>query len=61
MTGFQSKRAMAQDRMIDQDLIDQVLEQIAYDVDIGDFTAIEELIKLVPEKNLRDYLPEDIE
>jgi hypothetical protein len=43
---------------MDQDLIDLVLNQIAQDVDNKDFTAIEELLKYVPEKNLIAYLPE---
>ena len=43
---------------MDQDLIDLVLNQIAQDVDNKDFTAIEELLKYVPEKNLIEYLPE---
>lgn len=43
---------------MNQDLIDLVLNQIAQDVDNKDFTAIEELLKYVPEKNLIAYLPE---
>jgi hypothetical protein len=43
---------------MDQELIDLVLNQIAQDVDNKDFTAIEELLKYVPEKNLIAYLPE---
>jgi len=58
MTGFQSKRAMAQLRLDEPTLIDQVIEQIVDDIDDGDFTALEELLKAVPEQALRSYLPE---
>jgi hypothetical protein len=37
-------------------LIDAVLAQITDDVEFGDLTAIEELIKHVPEAILRGYL-----
>ena len=43
-----------------QDLINAVLEQIEHDVDMGDLTAIEELLASVPEANLKAYLPEEI-
>ncbi len=43
---------------MDQELIDKVLEQIKEDVSLGDLTAVEELIKAVPEENLKAYLPE---
>lgn len=52
---------MTPDDFVDEsDLIDLVLEQIRVDVDAGDFTAIEELLKYVPEKNLIAYLPEGV-
>ena len=41
-----------------QDLIDQVLEQIVKDVNIGDVTAIEELIAFIPDDRLIAFLPE---
>ena len=41
-----------------QDLIDQVLYQIVRDVNSGDVTAIEELIKFVPDDRLIAFLPE---
>lgn len=41
-----------------QDLIDHVLYQIEQDIADRDFTAIEELIKLLPDTNLVAYLPE---
>ena len=37
-------------------LIDKVLEQIEHDVSTGDITAIEELIKGIPIKNLEAFL-----
>ena len=40
-------------------LIDKVLKQIECDVDSSDLSAIEELLKSVPEKNLIAYLPEE--
>lgn len=43
---------------MDQELIDLVLNQIAQDIGNKDFTAIEELLMAVPEKNLIAYLPE---
>ena len=42
-----------------QDLIDRVLHQIGLDVENQDFSAIEELIKLLPDKKLINYLPEE--
>ena len=46
--------------MIEQKLIDQVLEQMLQDILNADFTAIEELIKFIPESNLIAYLPEEV-
>lgn len=42
-----------------QELIDAVLNHIIKDVKDGDVTAIEELIRVIPKKNLLAYLPED--
>ena len=39
-------------------LIDRVLDQIQEDVEIGDLTAIEELLKQVPTEVLVNFLPE---
>lgn len=39
-------------------LIDKVLEQIQEDVNNGDLTAIEELIKPLPEEQLQGFLSE---
>jgi len=41
-----------------QEIVDKVLEEIKKDVADGDMTAIEELLKFLPIKNLKDYLPE---
>ena len=59
MTGYQSKRAMAYDKLARGDLHDEVLNQIAEDLQGGDLTAIEELLKFVPRENLLAYLSEE--
>ena len=41
---------------VNQALIDQVVDQIIKDLDMGDQTAIEELLMSVPEDNLRGFL-----
>lgn len=41
-----------------QRLIDACLEQIKSDVENGDMTAIEELIRELPTDSLVNYLPE---
>ena len=41
---------------VNQALIDQVVDQIIKDLDMGDQTAIEELLMSVPENNLRGFL-----
>jgi hypothetical protein len=41
-----------------QVLVDKVIEQIKEDVRLGDLTAVDELLKFVPEQNLKAYLPE---
>ena len=40
-----------------QELIDAVLEQISRDAEVGDYTAIEELLRYTPATRLRAYLP----
>lgn len=40
-------------------LIEAVLEQIEQDVQVGDFTAIEEMIRHLPADILMNYLPEE--
>ena len=47
--------------MIEQHIIDAVIDQIKFDIDSGDFTAIEELLKVVPEENLIAFLVEEME
>ena len=59
MTGFQSKRAMAYDKLSIGELIDEVLNRIAEDAHNGDLTAVEELLKFAPRENLIAYLPEE--
>jgi len=44
--------------MVNRTLIDQVIDQIRLDCLNGDYTAIEELLRSVPEDNLIAYLPE---
>ena len=41
---------------VNQALIDQVVDQIIRDLDMGDQTAIEELLMSVPENKLRGFL-----
>ena len=41
-------------------IIEQVLDQIVEDVEIGDLTAIEELLRNVPVEQLLAYLPEEL-
>jgi hypothetical protein len=41
-----------------QELVDRVIGQIQLDIDSGDVTALEELLKRVPAKVLESYLPE---
>tara|TARA_B100000902_G_scaffold130388_1_gene129335 strand:- start:858 stop:1127 length:270 start_codon:yes stop_codon:yes gene_type:complete len=43
---------------VDQPLIDAVVDQIIRDLDMGDQTAIEELLMSCPEANLRGFLSE---
>ena len=44
--------------MTKEDLIDLVIDQIVHDVKSGDYTAIQELLLLVPETNLKSFLSE---
>lgn len=43
---------------MNQLLMDRVIKQIKEDVVNEDYTAIEELLQLIPERNLRAFLPE---
>jgi hypothetical protein len=41
------------------DLIDEVINQIKNDFEIGDYTAIVELLNSAPRQNLMAYLPSE--
>ncbi len=41
-----------------QNTIDQVIAQIILDIEKGDLTALEELLRFTPEQALQAYLPE---
>lgn len=43
---------------MEKTLIDRVITQIELDLQTGDLTALEELLKRVPEQVLESYLPE---
>jgi hypothetical protein len=43
---------------MEKPLIDRVITQIELDLQTGDLTALEELLKRVPEQVLESYLPE---
>jgi hypothetical protein len=43
---------------MNQELIDKAIEQIKLDIEVGDHTAIEELLKACPEVNLAAFLSE---
>jgi len=60
MSGFESKRAQALDKLNTDwlDLRERVLAQIVQDVNDGDLTAIEELLVYCNEEAMRQYLPE---
>lgn len=59
MTGFESKRVSARDKLSDEELFHRVIEQLGSDIAWEDFTAIEELLKFVPCENLIAYLKEE--
>lgn len=42
-----------------QNIIDRVIEQMKYDISIGDVTAIDELLHYVPIENMKGYLAEE--
>jgi hypothetical protein len=46
---------------MNQQLIDDVLNQILQDAKDFDLTAVEELIKNIPEDVLKAYLPEEVQ
>jgi hypothetical protein len=45
---------------MNQKLIDKAIEQIKKDVESGDLTAIDELLKYVPTQKLEVFLSEDL-
>jgi hypothetical protein len=47
-------------RSMNQKLIDKAIEQIKKDVESGDLTAIDELLKYVPTQKLEAFLSEDL-
>jgi hypothetical protein len=42
-----------------QELVDAVIEELKKDMQIGDFTVLDELLKFIPAKNLVQALPEE--
>lgn len=46
--------------MLLTELLESVLEQIRLDVEVGDYTAIIELLQYVPKDKLVSYLPEGV-
>ena len=52
------KRNAGISEAVDQALIDQVVDQIMRDIEMGDQTAIEELLMSCPEDKLRGFLSE---
>jgi hypothetical protein len=42
-----------------QELVDRVIEKIKEDIVDGDLTAVDELLKFIPTKNLIAFLPEE--
>lgn len=53
------KEAKEAQQNIKQELIDKVLVRIREDVEVQDFTAIDELLMFCPAKYLKGYLAED--
>lgn len=44
----------------EEDLIEKVIDQIKYDIRIGDVTAIDELLRFVPLEILLNFLPHNL-
>ena len=55
---YLQKKNESVNEAVDQELMDQVIVQIKRDCDMGDYTAIEELLESCPEANLRGFLSE---
>jgi hypothetical protein len=45
---------------MNDELIDAVMAQMEVDLINGDYTALEELLKLLPDEAMAAYLPEEI-
>ena len=45
---------------MNEQLIDNAIEQIKKDIENGDLTAIDELLRYVPTQNLRAFLSEEV-
>jgi hypothetical protein len=45
---------------MNEQLIDNVIEQIKKDIESGDVTAIDELLRYVPTQKLEAFLSEDL-
>jgi hypothetical protein len=41
------------------ELVDRVIDHIKMDIEVGDLTAVDDLLKFCPIKNLIAYLPEE--
>ena len=57
--GYPSFEAVNRQTLNDERLIEFVIEQIQEDVDKGDLTAIEQLLKGCERRDLESYLPEE--
>ncbi len=44
---------------MEKGLVELVIDQIKKDIEVGDLTAIHELLLFSPEENLKAYLPEE--
>jgi len=52
---------IVEDGFIEFDLLKKVVDQIKEDADFGDYMAIEELLKDIPEEKLQGFLSESEE
>ncbi len=46
-------------RVENNKLIDRVIEEIKSDIEYGDTTSIDELLRFIPKENLIQFLPEE--
>lgn len=54
---FEKRYGNKEDKI--QSIVDKCLERIKQDVEAGDLTAIDELLKSVPVEDLKGFLPEE--